>query len=174
VLFSSPLRPLPFGFLPLPRSAQLLAFNPEDRLGCGPGGAEAVKQHPWFQGVPWQAIANRQCEAPEALRQRMADVVDQRLRTLEEQRELLQQQQSYLDQVDDADAQGAPEPGERRCEREPVSLVRGLVELGLGLQVSLPWAKGCCWRASAGPSLPCSRGGTGLPRGTGQSWLQQR
>lgn len=35
---------------------QLLTTRPEDRLGCGVGGAEGVKNHPWFADVDWGLI----------------------------------------------------------------------------------------------------------------------
>lgn len=86
---------------------QLLAFNPEDRLGCGIGGAEAVKEHPWFKGVPWAAIAKRQCSPPDFLRARVAELQEQRGMMLEGQKSLELQQQEYLEpQAAEGDAAG--------------------------------------------------------------------
>ncbi|KAL4451289.1 hypothetical protein ABPG77_009361 [Micractinium sp. CCAP 211/92] len=34
------------------------------RLGCMPGGTAEVKQHPWFRGFDWDALAQRRLKAP--------------------------------------------------------------------------------------------------------------
>lgn len=88
---------------------QLLAFNPEDRLGCGIGGAEAVKDHPWFKGVPWAAIAKRQCSPPDFLRARVAELQEQRAMMMEGHKDLEQQQQAggYLDAVQGSETEAA-------------------------------------------------------------------
>eukprot|EP01102_Stenamoeba_stenopodia_P009380 TRINITY_DN2760_c0_g1_i1.p1 TRINITY_DN2760_c0_g1~~TRINITY_DN2760_c0_g1_i1.p1 ORF type:complete len:720 (+),score=92.39 TRINITY_DN2760_c0_g1_i1:491-2650(+) len=35
---------------------QLLVREPSKRLGCGEGGAEEVKRHPWFHGIDWDGL----------------------------------------------------------------------------------------------------------------------
>ena len=34
----------------------LLCKDPSKRLGCGNKGAEAIKAHPFFEGVNWEAV----------------------------------------------------------------------------------------------------------------------
>ncbi|OQR95966.1 ribosomal protein S6 kinase [Thraustotheca clavata] len=44
----------------------LLQKKPEDRLGCGPEGVEAVKRHPWFASIDWnQVYARRATFSPD-------------------------------------------------------------------------------------------------------------
>lgn len=38
--------------------------DPEKRLGSGPDGAKNLKKHPWFQGVNWDALLNKEIKAP--------------------------------------------------------------------------------------------------------------
>ncbi len=38
--------------------------DPEKRLGSGPDGAKNIKKHPWFQGVNWEALLNKEIKAP--------------------------------------------------------------------------------------------------------------
>lgn len=42
----------------------LLIKVPSRRLGCGPGGVAAVKNHPWFRGFDWNALTERSMKAP--------------------------------------------------------------------------------------------------------------
>ncbi|CAI5461662.1 unnamed protein product [Closterium sp. Yama58-4] len=65
---------------------QLLSPRPEDRLGCGPGGAGAIKAHPWFAGVPWEQVAALDWPAPEELVRRVGEVQGERGRMTEEER----------------------------------------------------------------------------------------
>ena len=37
---------------------------PNRRLGCMQGGVAEVKQHPWFAGFDWDALAQRETKAP--------------------------------------------------------------------------------------------------------------
>jgi serine/threonine protein kinase len=43
---------------------QLLNVNDEDRLGFGPKGTENVKKHPFFRGIDWDAMNQRQVIPP--------------------------------------------------------------------------------------------------------------
>jgi p70 ribosomal S6 kinase len=42
----------------------LLEVNPDRRLGSGPRGWEEVKQHQWFEGISWDAVAKRALKPP--------------------------------------------------------------------------------------------------------------
>ena len=37
----------------------MLNRNPNKRLGAGPTDAEEIKQHPWFKGINWDSVYNR-------------------------------------------------------------------------------------------------------------------
>mmetsp|Transcript_14646 Transcript_14646/g.31383 ORF Transcript_14646/g.31383 Transcript_14646/m.31383 type:complete len:1053 (-) Transcript_14646:420-3578(-) len=43
---------------------QLLKRDPTKRLGAGPGGWKAVKDHRWFANINWDALVRKQIEAP--------------------------------------------------------------------------------------------------------------
>jgi serine/threonine protein kinase len=43
---------------------QLLEKEPVDRLGSGPGDAEEIKQHPFFNGLSWEKLMKKEIEAP--------------------------------------------------------------------------------------------------------------
>ncbi|GAB4820005.1 hypothetical protein N2152v2_007051 [Parachlorella kessleri] len=43
---------------------RLLVRVPSRRLGCAQGGATELKQHPWFKGFDWEALAQRKLQAP--------------------------------------------------------------------------------------------------------------
>jgi serine/threonine protein kinase len=43
---------------------KLFIIDPNLRLGGGPGDGEEVKSHPWFSGVDWEAIHNKQIKPP--------------------------------------------------------------------------------------------------------------
>jgi serine/threonine kinase 32 len=44
---------------------QLLERDPKRRLGCrGSGGIEAFKQHPWFRGMDWARLADKEVDPP--------------------------------------------------------------------------------------------------------------
>ena len=38
----------------------LLDFDSERRLGAGPGGFEAFKAHPFFEGLDWDKLERKQ------------------------------------------------------------------------------------------------------------------
>jgi serum/glucocorticoid-regulated kinase 2 len=42
----------------------LLVRRPEERLGSGPTGVNAIKEHPFFADVDWDAVANRRVVPP--------------------------------------------------------------------------------------------------------------
>ncbi|XP_042294754.1 ribosomal protein S6 kinase alpha-5 [Sceloporus undulatus] len=42
----------------------LLIKDPKKRLGCGPDGADEVKQHPFFQTINWTDLAAKKMSAP--------------------------------------------------------------------------------------------------------------
>jgi cGMP-dependent protein kinase len=43
---------------------KLLHHKPTKRLGVVKGGAKLIKKHPWFKGLDWDALYNRQIGAP--------------------------------------------------------------------------------------------------------------
>jgi hypothetical protein len=43
---------------------RLLVRATSRRLGCMAGGVAEVKQHPWFRGFDWDALAQRRLKAP--------------------------------------------------------------------------------------------------------------
>ncbi|XP_011848882.1 PREDICTED: ribosomal protein S6 kinase alpha-4 isoform X1 [Mandrillus leucophaeus] len=43
---------------------RLLCKDPKKRLGAGPQGAQEVRNHPFFQGLDWAALAARKIPAP--------------------------------------------------------------------------------------------------------------
>jgi serum/glucocorticoid-regulated kinase 2 len=42
----------------------LFQKDPENRLGGGPEGAKAIKNHPWFSSIDWDAIMRKEVKAP--------------------------------------------------------------------------------------------------------------
>jgi len=44
--------------------SQLLVVQPTKRLGVVKGGAQLVKDHPWFRGFNWSALLKRKLKAP--------------------------------------------------------------------------------------------------------------
>ncbi|XP_044293106.1 ribosomal protein S6 kinase alpha-5 isoform X2 [Varanus komodoensis] len=42
----------------------LLMKDPKKRLGCGSGGADEIKQHPFFQKINWNDLAAKKVSAP--------------------------------------------------------------------------------------------------------------
>ena len=42
----------------------LLNRNPSKRLGAGPGGADEIKKHPFFNGIDWEAVRDRKLKPP--------------------------------------------------------------------------------------------------------------
>ncbi|XP_038261575.1 ribosomal protein S6 kinase alpha-5 isoform X3 [Dermochelys coriacea] len=43
---------------------RLLVKDPKKRLGCGPGGADEIRQHPFFQKINWDDLAAKKIPAP--------------------------------------------------------------------------------------------------------------
>jgi len=43
---------------------QLLARDPKDRLGAGPGDGDEVKVHAWFAGIDWSALLAKKVTPP--------------------------------------------------------------------------------------------------------------
>lgn len=43
---------------------QLLDFDPSTRLGCGTGGFQRFKDHPFFAGLDWEALSRRAVKPP--------------------------------------------------------------------------------------------------------------
>lgn len=44
--------------------SKLLVVDITNRLGCVRGGAAAVKAHPWFAGIDWNALYHKQHFGP--------------------------------------------------------------------------------------------------------------
>jgi serine/threonine protein kinase len=44
----------------------LLNRNPSKRLGAGQDGSEEIKRHPFFEGIDWDAVADRKVPVPRA------------------------------------------------------------------------------------------------------------
>ncbi|CDH57802.1 camp-dependent protein kinase [Lichtheimia corymbifera JMRC:FSU:9682] len=44
--------------------SKLLNRSPFERLGCGPGGFDQFKAHPWFQGLQWDQLENKEATPP--------------------------------------------------------------------------------------------------------------
>jgi cGMP-dependent protein kinase len=42
----------------------LLNGKPTQRLGCTADGAKAIKTHPWYKGLDWDALYNKKLQAP--------------------------------------------------------------------------------------------------------------
>lgn len=42
----------------------LFKKEPEKRLGGGPEDAKAIKSHPWFMGINWDALLRKEIKAP--------------------------------------------------------------------------------------------------------------
>lgn len=42
----------------------MFVADPESRLGSGPGDAKELMDHPWFTGVDWNMIMNKQIKPP--------------------------------------------------------------------------------------------------------------
>ena len=42
----------------------LFQKEPDMRLGSGPDGAKAIKSHPWFAGVDYDAFLRKEVKAP--------------------------------------------------------------------------------------------------------------
>jgi hypothetical protein len=42
----------------------MLTIDPNRRLGCGPGGLNEIKLHPWFADVNWGAMARKEIDPP--------------------------------------------------------------------------------------------------------------
>jgi len=38
--------------------------NPAKRLGCGPGGEDAILDHPFFTTIDWKALEERKVTPP--------------------------------------------------------------------------------------------------------------
>lgn len=50
---------------------RLLVRDPTERLPYGVGGMQALKDHPWFSAVDWQALATHDVQPPVSIRERI-------------------------------------------------------------------------------------------------------
>lgn len=57
---------------------KLLTVKPEERLGSGQGGVDAIRRHPWFVGTPWDDILSLKATPPEEVSERLASVLKER------------------------------------------------------------------------------------------------
>ncbi|XP_069771998.1 ribosomal protein S6 kinase alpha-5 isoform X2 [Narcine bancroftii] len=64
ILKSDPPYPPEIGPLAKDVMKKLLTKDPKKRLGSGPGGAEGIKSHPFFQKINWDELAAKNIEAP--------------------------------------------------------------------------------------------------------------
>ncbi|XP_062901177.1 ribosomal protein S6 kinase alpha-5 isoform X1 [Mobula hypostoma] len=64
ILKSDPPYPPEIGPLAKDIMKKLLVKDPKKRLGSGPGGAEEIKSHPFFQKINWDELAAKNIEAP--------------------------------------------------------------------------------------------------------------
>lgn len=55
---------------------QLLVVDPNQRLGCDSQGAAAIREHPWFRGVNWDALLDRSAEVPSEILTRLQLAID--------------------------------------------------------------------------------------------------
>ncbi|GAX81252.1 hypothetical protein CEUSTIGMA_g8684.t1 [Chlamydomonas eustigma] len=51
--------------------SRLLRKDPADRLGTGPFGMSALKSHPWFQAISWEALTEHRYAPPPGIRERI-------------------------------------------------------------------------------------------------------
>ena len=93
-LLSFPSAVIPTTRIPLPPFFQLMAPNPEDRLGCGPGGTEAVKAHPWFAALDWRQLATLHLPTPPDLVKRIDSA--QKLRASQVEERGISSEVSYI------------------------------------------------------------------------------
>ncbi|XP_067894664.1 ribosomal protein S6 kinase alpha-5 isoform X2 [Heterodontus francisci] len=64
ILKSDPPYPPEIGPLAKDVMKQLLIKDPKKRLGSGPGGADEIKSHPFFQKINWDELSAKNIEAP--------------------------------------------------------------------------------------------------------------
>ncbi|XP_038629283.1 ribosomal protein S6 kinase alpha-5 isoform X3 [Scyliorhinus canicula] len=64
ILKSDPPYPPEIGPLAKDVMKQLLVKDPKKRLGSGPGGADEIKSHPFFQKINWDELSAKSIEAP--------------------------------------------------------------------------------------------------------------
>ena len=55
---------------------RFLVRAPNRRMGCMQGGVAEVKQHPWFKGFDWDALAARKMKPPYVPKARSPDRPD--------------------------------------------------------------------------------------------------
>ena len=46
---------------------KLLDRDPKTRLGAGPGDAEEIKAHPFFDGIDWEQVMARKLKVPKPI-----------------------------------------------------------------------------------------------------------
>lgn len=57
---------------------KLLTVQPEERLGSGQGGVDAIRRHPWFVGTPWDDILSMKATVPMEVSERLASTLKER------------------------------------------------------------------------------------------------
>jgi len=48
----------------------------DEKARLGTSGAEAVKKHPWFDGIDWERIASGTCAVPEEITERVNSCIE--------------------------------------------------------------------------------------------------
>ncbi|XP_069064285.1 ribosomal protein S6 kinase alpha-5 isoform X2 [Pleurodeles waltl] len=64
ILKSDPVYPHQMNAVAKDLIQSLLIKDPKKRLGCGPGGSDEIKKHPFFQKINWDDLSKKKVQAP--------------------------------------------------------------------------------------------------------------